>query len=117
MLTGYVLRYLAAIATGGSTEGAAAVVPAPLRALARRAAQKHVIAAGFDTTHADDIKIDRGTAIDVDLATHLPNDVGTGPVPETDVPGLIEETTDEETMMRSAIQSLKAPVTTAMSIR
>ena len=55
MLRGYVLRYLATIAIGGSTEGGAAVVPAPLRGLVQRAAQQHVIAAGFDTTHAADV--------------------------------------------------------------
>jgi hypothetical protein len=55
MFRGYVLRYLAAIASGDtSPAGARARLPGAVRAIVRRLARAHVIAAGFETAHGAD---------------------------------------------------------------
>ncbi|MFK7992069.1 MAG: hypothetical protein AB8I08_38985 [Sandaracinaceae bacterium] len=54
MLRGYVLRFLAHMAAGGTRAEAASLVWAPVRGLVRSRAQKHAVAAAFDTEHADD---------------------------------------------------------------
>jgi len=51
---GFVLRYLGAVATGATRPQARGRVPLPFRPLAVRSASKHVLAAGFDTQHAED---------------------------------------------------------------
>lgn len=53
-MRGFVLRYLGAAATGATGPQASARVPLPFRPLALHRASKHVIAAGFDTQHAED---------------------------------------------------------------
>ena len=53
-MRGFVLRYLGAVATGATRPQARARVPLPYRPLALRSARKHVLAAGFDTQHAED---------------------------------------------------------------
>jgi len=54
VLRGYILRYLAVVALGGSTDTARGDVPAPLRPWVVKAADKRVITSGFSTVHADD---------------------------------------------------------------
>jgi hypothetical protein len=54
MLRGYILRYLATVATGSAPVDALAKIPGLLRPLVKRAAQKRVIAAGFATSRAED---------------------------------------------------------------
>ncbi len=54
MLRGYILRYLAVVALGGSTDTAGGDIPAPLRPWVVKAANKRVITSGFSTVHADD---------------------------------------------------------------
>lgn len=54
MLRGYVLSYLALVATGATPEEAAASAPGALRALVMRGVRRALIAASFDTAHADD---------------------------------------------------------------
>lgn len=48
------LRYLALVAAGRTTDEAAASIPAPLRPLVLRAARGAVIASGFETEHGGD---------------------------------------------------------------
>ncbi len=55
MLRGYILRYLAQVATGTSVKEGLSKIPALLRPFVKRAADKRVIAAGFGTSRAEDV--------------------------------------------------------------
>ena len=56
MLGGYVLRYLASVATGASLPEARAKVPGVFREIVYRLARRHVVAASFETQRADDAR-------------------------------------------------------------